>query len=323
MSALASAKLARRDYSGAEEVAASLRKLGTNGQTVADQVTGEALLGQNKLDQSIQVLQSAYEKGSTSIRPLAALVRALVQANNTDRAQAVVQEALKKNPNDADAMVLLGSIQLIKQAPQEASETFRSALQKQPKNIAGYQALSNLLFRQNKAQEAIAVIQAGLKEMPGNYSLRLELAGAYELQQKFEDAIAEYEALLKDQPGSMVVANNLASLLTDHRADKASMDRAYALIGGLQKSPVPNFKDTIGWVYYRRGDYKAAVSQLEQASSELPNMALVRYHLGESYIAVGEKEKAAEQLNKALNLAANDNSLQETVRNAMKRAGLH
>ncbi len=86
---------------------------------------------------------------------------------------------------------------------------------------------------------------------------------------------------------------------------------------------MPYFKDTIGWVYYRRGEYKAAVSQLEQASTELPNVAMVRYHLGESYIAVGQNDKAAEQLNQALNLAANDNNLQDAVRAAMKRAGIH
>lgn len=323
LSTLASVKLARRDYGGAEEVATVLRKLGTGPQGVADQILGESLIGRNKLDQSIEVLQTAYEQAPGAVQPIASLVRALVRAQQVDRALALVNEALKKNPDSANLLVLLGSTYLVNNAPQEAQKAFQAAIEKQPKNVVGYQAMSNLLFQQKKTDQAVEVLQVGLKELPGNYTLRLILAGGFELQRNFEAAIAEYEALLKEQPGSMVVVNNLASLLTDQRTDKASADRAYSLISSLQKAQVPYFKDTIGWVYYRRGEFKAAVSQLEQASAELPNVALVRYHLGASYLAVGENEKAAAELNQALKLGANDNNLQETVRNVMKRAGIH
>ena len=42
----------------------------------------------------------------------------------------------------------------------------------------------------------------------------------------FDAAISEYQGLLAKDPGSLIVANNLASLLADHRTDKASLDQA-------------------------------------------------------------------------------------------------
>ncbi len=154
-----------------------------------------------------------------------------------DRAFALLQDALKKTPDNASLLVLLGSTQLINDAPQEATKSFKLAIEQQPKNPVGYQAMANMLFQQKKNREAVEVVQSGLKELPGNYALRLLLAAGYELERNYDAAIAEYEALLKDQPGSMVAANNLASLLTDHRTDKASVDRAFALVSALQENP--------------------------------------------------------------------------------------
>src|SRR5262249_1513194 len=127
-----------------------------------------------------------------------------------------------------------------------------------------------------------------------------------------------YDGMLKDQPGSMIVANNLASLLADHRTDKASLERAKSLALLLKSSEIPQFKDTLGWVNYQNGDYAAAIPLLEDAAAKLPNYALVRYHLGATYQAAGETEKAADQFKKARELAPNDADLNRKIDAALK-----
>ena len=103
----------------------------------------------------------------------------------------------------------------------------------------------------------------------------------------------------------MVAANNLASLLSDHRNDKASLEKAQTLAASLRETQIPQFKDTLGWISYRRDDYVNAVSLLEKAVVALPDVPLVRYHLAMSYIAVGQTAKALEQLRVALSLDPN------------------
>jgi tetratricopeptide (TPR) repeat protein len=318
LSALAGARLASHDWTGAEETANALRRLGVQG--IPDQIQGEALLGLNRVDQSIAVLQSAYSEASGgAVTPMLSLVRAYLRTQQADKAVAFLQNELKKNPANADVLVLLGSVQLLSNAPADAQKSFMTAIERQPKNAAGYQALANFHVRQNQPDEALKVIRAGLAELPADFVLRMTLASVLELKKDYEGAIAEYEALLKAQPGSLIVANNLASLLSDQRADKASIDRAYKLTAALQKSPLPHFKDTIGWVHYRRGDFKAALTLLEQAAAELPDQPIVHYHLGANYIAIGAPDKAAEPLRKALKLASNDAALQDKVRAALKQ----
>jgi tetratricopeptide (TPR) repeat protein len=149
----------------------------------------------------------------------------------------------------------------------------------------------------------------------------MTLAGTLEAKGDYEKAISEYEYLLKQQPGVMVVVNNLASLLTDHRADKASLDRASSLAGVLRKSPVPAFKDTLGWIYYLRGEVKNAIPLLEEASKSLSNNSAVQYHLGMSYLADGQVAKASDQLKKALALNP-DPSLRGQIQAAQEKAAM-
>ena len=139
---------------------------------------------------------------------------------------------------------------------------------------SGYQALADFYVREKNNDEALKVIRAALDQQPDSFAMHLTLAGVLELKGDYEAAIAEYEHLLKQKSGSLIVANNLASLLSDHRTDKASLERAYSLATMLRKSPVPSFKDTLGWIHYLRGDYKNAAALLEEAAAALPESCL-------------------------------------------------
>jgi cellulose synthase operon protein C len=137
----------------------------------------------------------------------------------------------------------------------------------------------------------------------------------------YDGAIAGYESVLKDKPNIPVAMNNLASLLLDYRTDKQSLDRAYALAERLKDSNVPQYQDTVGWAQYQRGDFSRAVTTLEGAQAKLPNVASIRYHLGMSYIATGQTDKASEQLKAALQLEPDGSLLKDQIRAALKRIG--
>ena len=84
--------------------------------------------------------------------------------------------------------------------------------------------------------------------------------------------------------------NNLVSLILDNRSDKASLERATVLAERLKNSGVPQFQDTFGWAYqYKRGNTADATKILEDAVKKSPNFPALRYHLGMSYLAAGQK----------------------------------
>src|SRR5260370_17338140 len=138
-------------------------------------------------------------------------------------------------------------------------------------------------------------MQAGLRELPGNPNFRLALAGLQIQKGDNDTAIAQYESIRKAQPKSLVAITTLVSLLLENRSDKASLNRALTLSDELKNTNVPQFQDTFGWAQYKRGDYKAAVSSLENAAIKLPSLTAVHYHLGMSYKAPGSTENAENQ----------------------------
>jgi tetratricopeptide (TPR) repeat protein len=317
LATLADVRLARQNWAGAQEVADAIRRVGDKAG-VADQILGAALVGQKKYDESIAVLQSAYAAAPHDAQPMAAIVNSFVRAQKLDRAMAFLQTVLAKDAGNAEAHVLMGSTYLLKNAPDEARKSFLEAMARQPQKMIGYRALANLYLSQKRTDEALKVVRDGLRAQPESLPLRLVLAGVLEGKGDYEGAIAEYEVMLTQSPGSMVVANNLASLLTDYRSDRASHERAYAVTLGLRRTQVPQFKDTLGWVHYHRGEHKAAHSYLEEAAAGLPDMAIVRYHLGMNLIALGEPAKAEEQLKKAIELAAGNAQLEAKIKTALQ-----
>ena len=321
LSALADVKLTRQNWAGAQEVAERIRRIGDN-RGLADQIIAATLATNQRYDESIGIFEGAYAANPNAVQPLIDLVSVLVHAKRFDKASSLLQAALERDPSNAEAHVLMGSIQLLKNASDQASMSFRAAIEKQPKNMVGYRALAELYVRQKNHDDALKVLRAGLEQQPDSFAVRLALAGILELTRDHEGAIAEYEHMLKEESGSLIVANNLASLLADHRSDKVSLERASSLVTILRKSPVPSFKDTIGWVYYRQGDYAAAISLLEEATAALPDRPLIRYHLGMSYLALGQRAKASEHFKKAYDLSLDDDGLRAKIKAAEEKAGI-
>jgi len=318
LSTLADVRLARQNWIGAQEVAETIRRLGDTG-SLAEQIQAASLSGQGKYVDSVRILEGLQAAAPAAVRPMDALVSTLVRAQKLDEAVSFLQTVLKANPANPEAHVLLGSVQLLKNLPDQAVQSFRTAIERQPKAMVGYKALADFYLRNKNLDEAEKVIRAGLKEQPDSFAMHWTYAGALEQKGDYEAAIAEYELILKQNPGSLIAANNLASLLSDYRTDKASLERAYSVAAMLRKSQIPSFKDTLGWIDYLRGEYKSATSLLEEAAAALPNRPLVQYHLGMSYLATGQVAKATEKFKKALELAP-DTALQEKIGVAQKKA---
>lgn len=317
-SSLGRVRLQRGDWVGAQQAADVLKRLGDRR---ADELRGEALSGQNKINEGIQALHEAFSRNANNIRPMVALVRAYLRASKPDEAETFLKGVLTASPNNAEAYALLGTTRLAKGQREQAEADFKTAIKKQPNNVIGYNALAELYFREKQNDEALKTMQAGLRERPDDFGLQLGLAAVLEAKGDIDGAIREYESMLEKRPDSLIVVNNLASLLSDYRGDKESLGRAQSLTAVLRKSNIPNFKDTLGWVYYQSGDYRNALPLLEEAVAVLPNQSLVRYHLGMTYIALGQRDRGLEQLKKADELEQAETITKKKIQSALKQEG--
>jgi tetratricopeptide (TPR) repeat protein len=129
------------------------------------------------------------------------------------------------------------------------------------------------------------------------------LAGLLERVGDWDGAIEQYAALYRAAPDSVVLANNYASLLAEHRADDPeSMALAARIAERLRDSTQPEFLDTYGWIRFLSGDINAALRALTPAAEGLPDNALVQYHAGRAFAAAGQESEARELLEAALSI---------------------
>ena len=146
--------------------------------------------------------------------------------------------------------------------------------------VLGAAALAQFHVSIGEVAEAENTALAALKRDGNSPVLRSILGTIYQQQERFEDAIAQYELLFEANPESTAAANDLASLLSERRGGPEALSRAFEIAQRFQTSQVPQFLDTLGWIYYLRGDYPAALPLLKSAAEGLPQVALVQYHLG-------------------------------------------
>ena len=313
---LAQIRLGRKNWAGALSLAETIGKLDNKG--LADQIRASALAGQNKLDESISALEAAHAAAPSTVQPVLKLVYDYLRQGKTDKAETLLQDMLKKFPDNAMLLVLMGQTKLAENKIDDAVQSLRSAIAKQPNDPAPYIVLSNLYAGKKDFDAATDVIQQGLRVLPGNLNVRMTSAALQIQKGDSNAAIAQYESILKDQPTVVIAINNLVSLLLDNRSDKESIDRAVSLAEGLKSAAVPQFQDTYGWAQFKSGDYASSISALEAALTKMPSSAAVHYHLGMSYAASGQPEKAADRFKSALALEPDGTDLKARIRSAMK-----
>ena len=315
---LAQIRLGQGDWVGAQAIADRIAVFeGQEG--VSNQILGAIHAGRQDYDQSIEAFRQAYQASPSEVRPMVSLVRVYVRAGKQEEAMHFLQAVLSVSESNVTALLLMGQLYATQNEDEKAMGIFLEVLEHYPTNILAYSNLASLNLRLGKLAEALQVLDEGLTKVPGDFGLRFRQAGIYEVQENYEAAIVIYEELLEERPNADVAANNLASLLTDQRSDKASLKRAHELATRFRSSNIPHFKDTLGWTYFRMGNTEDASQLIEDAVNDMPNLPVFRYHLGMTYMAMDEKESARREFEKALELAGdNPFPFRDNVEQAIK-----
>jgi tetratricopeptide (TPR) repeat protein len=315
---LARLRLDTGDWAGAQAIAEHIQQL-DDAAGFSQQIMGAVYAGQQNSEQSIAAFKRAYQTSPSAVQPMVSLVRAYERAGKQDEAHDFLDSVLTVNPDNDSALLLKGQLYASQGEYESAAGLFRALLKRDPTNISAYQNLVVIEMRRGENDSAMSILEEGLVANPGNFTLRVAQAGVLKQRGEFDAAIAIYEEIIAEQPDADVVANNLASLLSDHRDDEGSLRRAEELAVRFRSSDIPNFKDTLGWIYFRLGDAEQARGLIEDAVQEMPTTPDFRYHLGMVYLAMNEKVLARGELEKALELAGDGESpFHQEVKEAIK-----
>lgn len=300
--ALAQIKINSGDWVGAQQVAERLRELQEE-SSVVDRIAGLALQGQERFDQSIEAFERSQQAAPEATRPMASLVGAYVRAGQPEKAKSFLDSVLENDPDNAFAQILLAQVYVQEQDLGKAEELFQVAIDRSPESSVVYTSLAGFYVAQGNREAAEQTIDRGLEKLPEDLTLRLTKAGFNERDGDFDAALDNYQRLYEATPNSPIVANNFAATLIDHRQDLQSAEIALEAVQVLLNSNIPQFQDTVGWVYYRLGRFQEALRYLEPAAEQLPNLPAIRYHLGKTYYAMKNVSGAIEEFERIVELS--------------------
>jgi tetratricopeptide (TPR) repeat protein len=124
---------------------------------------------------------------------------------------------------------------------------------------------------------------------------------AYERARNWPKAENDLRKALALQPNQPSVMNYLGYSMVD-RGDR--LPEALQLIkGAVSQRPNDGYiVDSLGWAYYRMGDYKNAETTLEHAVELKPADPEINAHLGDAYWQGGRRDEARLQWHRALGL---------------------
>ncbi|MEL7345751.1 MAG: tetratricopeptide repeat protein, partial [Pseudomonadota bacterium] len=294
-----------QDWGRAEQVATSLRR-STDPAVVAaaDTLQLRILNGRQGAEQAMQFLEElAQADDGSAISANVALIRARAAQGEFESASRLVSQLIAENPEILALAVLDAAVDAAAGDIPSAEQKYAAILERQPLAQDVWLQLLRLQTRTGRIPEAEATLEKALAAIPGAPNLLWAKASLLEREGNRVGALEVYEELYERNTSSPIVANNLASLMTQLDQSAETVDRAYSVARRLRGSDVPAFQDTYGWISYLRGDYEEALSHLEGAAAGLANDPVVQMHLGLTLVALDRPEEARAQLEKAVDLA--------------------
>lgn len=172
---------------------------------------------------------------------------------------------------------------------------------KETRKKSFYVILASFLREENKVDRARQVFEQGLKEYPGNGEFLYEYAIFLEKIGDQAAALVKMEEVLALEPENSSALNYIGYTWADQGVN---LDLALEYIQkAISLSPDDGYiRDSLGWVYFRRGDIDRALVELETSVGMIDDDPVIHDHLGQVYLVLERREDARRALEKALEL---------------------
>jgi tetratricopeptide (TPR) repeat protein len=275
---------------------------------------------QNKTDQAVQTYQLMVAMGGDyAERGYQGQVDAYRDAKQYDKATQVAQQAAQAMPKDKSVQLMLAGQLADTNKPEEGIKLAKAQLRGDAGDRDVHLALAQMYTRLRRwkdgseeidAADAISTQKDGQMSKVGAsgpvpvsqddkiyiYFLR----GALDERQKHYDSAEEqFRKILAIDANNSMTLNYLGYMLADRGV---KLDDALSMVQkAVQQDPQNGaYLDSLGWVYFKMGQYALAEANLRKASERMGQDPAVHDHLGELYEKTGRLKLAAAQWEQSL-----------------------
>jgi tetratricopeptide (TPR) repeat protein/transglutaminase-like putative cysteine protease len=280
---------------------------------------GVAALNADNPSAAVPLLQRAVALDPKHAQAWNDLGLAYLRLGQFDDAAGAFHKQIDVNPYDEHSYDYLGATLEQQQKYSDAVDAYHKQLELNPLDLFAHSALGGLFLSQHEYTQAVPELEKATTISPDDAVLQVSLGTAYINTGEKDKALAAFEkgAGLSKKP---LIWNNVAYSLADNKleldkaqqyaesaisatdADLRNMDLTHITLEGLgEVESVGNYWDTLGWIYFQKGDLDSAERYI-RAGWVLDQHGEVGDHLAQIYQKRGRKDEAVHMY--ALSLAA-------------------
>jgi len=267
------------------------------------------------LDKAIQEYKKVLETNPNSALLHLNLASVFIKKNDTVSAIAQLKQAAGLAPEAVEPHAILALIYAVQNktdlATQEYTLALKNAARLEPKNIEIYKSLGAIYLQQKKLKEAEGLFKLVTGMAPADPQAHFYLASIYFDLKDYLSVEKELDTALKLKPDYHEALNFLGYfyLEQDKNIDRAGQMIRQALVFEPENGA---YIDSLGWFYFKKGQFKEALRELEKAASFL-NDPTIYEHLGDTYLKLGNRDNAKLNWEKSLKL----DSTQENIKSKL------
>jgi Tfp pilus assembly protein PilF len=198
-----------------------------------------------------------------------------------------------------DAVVHSAYIYQEKGEPGKAIEYLKQAIASQPKNAEFKYYLGTFYEDLENYADAEKYIKQAIEVEPDNPRYYFRLGVVYDKWNKKQTSMEMMRKVISLDPKHANALNYLGYTYADLGEN---LDEAERLIKeALKYKPNDGYiTDSLGWVYYKKGQYDKAIKYLKKAIDLVPDDPIMLEHLGDAYLKVNDKANALKYYQKSL-----------------------
>jgi cellulose synthase operon protein C len=256
--------------------------------------------------------ERALDADPLALEPLSALTALDLRARRVGTARTRVEAARRADANNLAVMTLAAKVALASGDPATADGLLRDCIGRDVRQIECFALLAHLHQSQGKLAALTEEFDARAQQDRTNVGARLVAAIAVHTAGDLKAAERRYEEILKIDSRAALAANNLAALYVEQGFNLEYAEQL-ATIAAEQLPANAEVLDTLGCVYAKRARHSLAIRQFQQAVALEPGNAVFHYHLGLSFAASEDAERARQAFRAAVRLNAKFTSAQQAL----------
>jgi tetratricopeptide (TPR) repeat protein len=265
--------------------------------------TANVYLKRNEDDKALSELKAGYEKFPDAAMLISQLSQLYMKNKNVPAAIALCEKRLENNPEEAFSWNLLGGIYFVTKAYDKAETHFEKAIEISPEWQKPYENLAQLYLVQGKKESAVARLESAIKQNEKNKEAWMLLGMIHKRDKDYQAAATVFKQAFDAIPSLWSAANDYAYITSEHLVEQSgdlSEAMAYAQKAVSLNGSAGPARDTLGWIYYKMGNYELAHDELKVALAQRPDHYIVNYHMGMVLEKQGRHQEAATHLESAL-----------------------